>query len=91
MNALPTGARAIRCACGARSGQPCTPGGDHLARYLAADAVGAITRDQLAAVVASLVVIASHVVVIPARLPARWTAPVVGPSGDPLPELKGAR
>lgn len=79
MNAPAIGARAVRCACRARPGRPCTPSGDHLARYLAADASGMITRDQLTAVITSLVVVAPHIVIAPtaghsagpARPPAR--------------------
>lgn len=91
MTALPAGARAIRCACQARPGQPCTPCGDHLARYLRAEAVGAINRGQLTAVVTSLVVIAPHVIISPAvgqpAGPHLATHPSVSHSAEP----KGAR
>lgn len=65
MNASAVDARAVRCLCRARPSQPCRRGGDHLARYLAAEAAGAITRDQLIAVITSLVVIAPNIVITP--------------------------
>ena len=63
-------ARAARLAncphCWQRPGPPCTisvPAGDHLARYQRAERRGLITRDELAAVVARLEVVAPHVIV----------------------------
>ena len=59
--------RSLPCPlCGQRPGRPCTitgPVGDHLARWLAAERAGLITREQLAAVVGTLEVIAAHVIV----------------------------
>jgi len=52
--------------CWAAAERSCTitgPAGDHLARYLAAEKAGLITRLELAAVVAGLEVIADHVIV----------------------------
>jgi len=52
--------------CWQRPGPPCTvsgPPGDHLARYQRAERRGMITREDLAAVVARLEVIAAHVIV----------------------------
>jgi hypothetical protein len=52
--------------CWSRPGRPCTvagPDGDHLARYLDAERAGVIGREQLAEVVGSLEVVASHVIV----------------------------
>jgi hypothetical protein len=42
---------------------PCTPAGDHLARWLRAERRGLVTRAELAAVVGALEVIAGHVVI----------------------------
>ena len=55
--------RSVLCPCQARPGRPCTPHGDHLARYLGAEAAGAISRDHLIAAIATLTVLAPHVVV----------------------------
>ena len=52
--------------CWQRPGRPCTvsgPPGDHLARWQRAERRGLITREDLAAVVAGLEVIAAHVIV----------------------------
>ena len=52
--------------CWQRPGRPCTitgPAGDHVARWLEAERRGVITRDQLAAVVGRLEVVAAHVIV----------------------------
>jgi hypothetical protein len=52
--------------CWQRPGQPCTvsgPPGDHLARYQRAERRGLIGREDLAAVVAGLEVIAAHVII----------------------------
>ena len=63
-------AQAVRLAncpqCWARPGRPCTvtgPPGDHLARYQRAERRGLIGRENLAAVVAGLEVIAAHVII----------------------------
>ena len=56
-------ARSVSCACQAQPGQPCTPAGDHLARYLHAEQSGAITRQSLTQVIAGLDVIAPHVLI----------------------------
>lgn len=72
MSAVPqlAAADAVRLAscghCWAAPGRPCTftgPAGDHLARWLRAERRGLITRAELAAVVATLEVIAPHVIV----------------------------
>lgn len=55
--------RSVPCPCGARISQPCTPRGDHLARYLNAEQAGAISRSQLTSVIATLAVLAPHVIV----------------------------
>lgn len=59
--------RRIRCdQCWALPNRPCTVSGqpgDHLARYIAAAALGLIQRGQLAAIVAELTVIAGHVMI----------------------------
>lgn len=52
--------------CWQRPGPPCTvsgPPGDHLARWQRAERRGLITRDELAAVVGGLEVIAAHVII----------------------------
>jgi hypothetical protein len=52
--------------CWQRSGQPCMvtgPAGDHLARWQRAERRGLIGREDLAAVVAGLEVIAGHVII----------------------------
>ncbi len=52
--------------CWQRPGKPCTVSGapgDHLARWQRAERRGLIGRDALAAVVASLEVIAAHVII----------------------------
>jgi hypothetical protein len=52
--------------CWQRPGPPCTvsgPSGDHLARYQRAERRGLIRREDLAAVVAGLEVIAAHVII----------------------------
>jgi hypothetical protein len=56
-------ARSVSCPCHAQPGQPCTPAGDHLARYLDAGQSGAITRQSLAQVIAGLDVIAPRVLI----------------------------
>ena len=56
-------ARSVSCPCHAQPGQPCTPAGDHLARYLHAEQSGAITRQSLTQVIAGLDVIAPHVLI----------------------------
>ena len=66
-----TSVRSVRCPCHACPGEPCTPEGDHLARYLRAESAGAISRDYLKAVIAGLDVLAPHVVVRLARATAR--------------------
>ncbi len=56
--------RAIRCRlCRHRPGQPCTPRGDHLARWLAAYEQRRITRDDLKHVIVRLVVVTKWCVV----------------------------
>ena len=56
--------RATRCTlCGKRPGRPCTPKGDHLARWLGTYAARLITRDDLAAVIVRLVVVTKWCVV----------------------------
>ena len=56
--------RCRRCwLCGVGPRQPCTGRGDHLGRWLAAYTDGAITRDDLKAVVVRLVVISKWAVV----------------------------
>ena len=52
--------------CWQRPGRPCTisgPPGDHLARWQRAERRGLITRAELAAAVATLDVIAPHVII----------------------------
>jgi hypothetical protein len=67
-NTMPAGPqRLIRCdICWAPPGEPCQrqPAGDHLARLITAVKLGLLSRDQLAAVVGGLTVIADHVVII---------------------------
>jgi len=57
------GVRSIQCPCRPRPGEPCTPFGDHLARYLNAETAGAINQDHLTATIATLAVLAPHVIV----------------------------
>jgi hypothetical protein len=60
-------ARQANCPqCWQRPGVPCTvsgPPGDHLARYQRAERRGVIGREDLAAVVAGLEVVAAHVII----------------------------
>jgi hypothetical protein len=52
--------------CWQRPGRPCTvsgPPGDHLARWQRAERRGLITREDLAAVVARLEVIAAYIII----------------------------
>lgn len=60
-------ARMANCPhCWQRPGRPCTiagPDGDHLARWQRAERRGLISREDLAAVVAGLEVIAGHVMI----------------------------
>ena len=60
-------ARLVNCPqCWQRPGVPCTvsgPPGDHLARWQRAERRGVIGREDLAAVVAGLEVIAGHVII----------------------------
>jgi hypothetical protein len=56
-------ARSVDCACTAPARTPCSPSGDHLARYLRAEQSGALTRQALTDVIADLDVIAPHVVI----------------------------
>jgi len=52
--------------CWQRPGRPCTvagPAGDHLARWQRAERRSLISREDLAAVVAGLEVIAAHVII----------------------------
>lgn len=59
--------RLMNCGqCWQQPGRPCTitgPAGDHLARWQRAERRGLISRQDLAAVVARLEVIAPHVIV----------------------------
>ena len=61
------GARLVPCPlCWQRPGRPCTitgPAGDHLARWLAAEQRGVISRQALADAVGGLEVIVAHVIV----------------------------
>lgn len=61
------GVRQVACPlCWARPAEPCQayyPPGDHLARWLAAEAAGWVTRGQLAAVIARLTVIVERAIV----------------------------
>jgi hypothetical protein len=60
-------ARRANCPqCWRRPGRSCTvsaPPGDHLARYQRAERRGLISREDLAAVVAGLEVIAAHLII----------------------------
>lgn len=60
---MPLVVLSVPCSCLARSGQPCTALGNHLARYLRAEMTDVISRDHLKAVIATLTVLAPHVVV----------------------------
>ena len=64
----PAAVWAVGCDCAAPAGTPCSPAGDHLARYLRAERAGALTRQTLHHVIESLDVIAAHVL-IPAPPP----------------------
>lgn len=60
--------RAIRCRlCRRRPGQPCTPRGDRLARWLAAYDRRAIARDDLKHVIVRVVVVTKWCVVTEER------------------------
>jgi hypothetical protein len=57
-------ARLVNCPqCWRRPGPACTARGDHLARYQRAERRGLIGREDLAAVIAGLEVIAAHVII----------------------------
>jgi Zincin-like metallopeptidase len=58
-------ARSVGCPCQAGPGAPCSPSGDHLARYLRAELSGAIARESLKEVIAGLDVIAPRVLIQP--------------------------
>ncbi len=56
--------RSVRCQlCRARPATACTARGDHLARWLAANSAGRITRDALKAAIVRLVVVTKWCVV----------------------------
>jgi hypothetical protein len=57
--------RSVECACTARPGIPCSPSGDHPARYLLAEQRAAISRSTLTRVIAGLDVIAQDVLIRP--------------------------
>ena len=52
--------------CWREPGQPCTPEGLHLGRYLRAERRGLISRTELASVVTGLEVVSASVIVRPA-------------------------
>jgi predicted GIY-YIG superfamily endonuclease len=56
-------ARSVDCECQARTGAPCDPSGDHLARYLRAHQSGALTKDSLTQVITELDVIAPRALI----------------------------
>ena len=87
MNA--TSVRSVRCSCRALTGEPCTPEGDHLARYLRAEITGVISRDDVKTVIAKLDILAPHVVVPLAETTTRPTPRRCRPTGSD-PELHGA-
>jgi hypothetical protein len=58
-------ARSVGCPCQAGPGVPCSPSGDHLARYLRAEQSGAIASESLKEVIAGLDVIAPPVLIQP--------------------------
>ena len=60
---MTTAIRSVPCSCRALPGQPCTAHGNHLARYLTAATTGVISSDHLKAVIATLTVLAPHVVI----------------------------
>ena len=60
---MPLVALSMPCSCQARPGQPCTALGNPLPRYLRAEMADVISRDHLKAVIATLTVLAPHVVV----------------------------
>jgi hypothetical protein len=68
-------ARSVGCPCRAETGVPCSPAGDHLARYLRAEQQGAITREALKEVISGLDVIATHVTIQPTE---EWAQPAIG-------------
>lgn len=58
--------RSALCPSEARPGRPCAPAGDHVSRYLRAEATGSIRRSDLRSAIAALTVLAPNAVV-PAR------------------------
>lgn len=64
----PVPARRILCGlCWAPIGKPCTVGGlpgDHLVRYVESVKAGLLSKGELAAAIASLTVIADHVMIM---------------------------
>ena len=57
--------RSASCGCcGRQPGIPCTPEGDHLARWLRAERLEMVTRAELAAAIAPLDVIAANVIIL---------------------------
>ncbi len=57
--------RSATCDCPAPVGQPCTPTGDHLARYLKAEQAGAISREALKGVIGELDVFSRRTLIQP--------------------------
>jgi hypothetical protein len=57
--------RSVACTCTAQPGTPCSPAGDHLARYLHAEQRHAITRQTLTRVIAGLDIITPDVIIRP--------------------------
>jgi hypothetical protein len=71
--------RATRCTlCGKRPGRPCTPKGDHLARWLAASSGGRITRDDLKAVIVRLTIVTKWTIVTEERAALAMSTPAAG-------------
>jgi hypothetical protein len=56
-------ARSAECPCQAQAGAPCTPSGDHLARYLRAWQAGTLTRESLKHIIEGLDVITPQAIV----------------------------
>jgi hypothetical protein len=83
--------RSVQCPCRATISTPCTPHGDHLARYLRAEATGVIARDQLHAAITTLIVITPFAVITatPGQLPSPRQG--AAPPAVPIPASEGAR
>jgi hypothetical protein len=82
-------ARSAQCPCQTQAGAPCTPSGDHLARYLRAWQGGTLSRESLKHAIDGLDVIASQAIVPAPAAPApRPQAAANGSPAEAEPEAE---